>query len=182
MPSLRRSLGLLLVLAAVCAATAAARADATADLTKAAITNSKLHSYHIEMQQPGVTSRGDFESPGRMHLVMGSLGETIVIGDTMYMKMNGAWKKYPASGMASLGVTDIAKEMQARRGEFAVADLGNRTVDGVSLHAYSVIDKKRSSTDLVYVDSGGRIARMEVGKSIVRFSAFDEPVDIKAPM
>jgi len=173
-----RLLASLILVAATCAP---ALADATSDVDNAMVTFMKLKSYHMDMVMGTQTVSADVVNPGRMREVMPE-GEAIVIDKMMYMKLNGKWTKYPSSTpIMSLG--DYQQKYNKHRGEYVATDLGPRMVDGQLLRAYLAKKTKTGAEDAkVFVDSSGRIARMEVGTTVMRVSRFNEPVNIQAPI
>jgi hypothetical protein len=178
--SFQRLLGLV---ALVVAATAApALADATGDLKNATLQFAKLNSYHIDMTGPhGVSAQVDYQKPGRMHAFVPH-AETIMLDDFIYVKINTAWHKYPAHGIAKMMQPDYAKMISDRTHDFSAVDIGPRVVDGTLLHAYHVTNLKSHKVDTIYLDGAGRIARIETENTIIKVSKFNEPVTVKAPI
>jgi hypothetical protein len=180
---MRRFSSLMLGLSAaslgVVLASTPAAADPSAAVTGAVITMSRQPSYHFSMSVAGESVEGDMVNPGKYHVVMKN-AETIMIGPTFYMKMNGKWTK--SVGMTPSSQTDVVKEMNLHRADYTSQDLGMRAIDGAPLHAYSVTNVKKNTTTRMYVDAGGRIARIDVAGSVMRFSRFGEAVSIVAPM
>jgi hypothetical protein len=173
---------LLASLVFVAATSAPAFADANGDMNNAMISFMKLRSYHMDMLMGKQTVSADVVNPGRMREVLPE-GEAIVIDKTMYMKIGGAWKKYQMTDPLMMSPADYEKKMQARKGEYVVTDAGVRVVGGQPLHAYVVKKTKTGGTDAtVFLDSSGRIARMEVGTTVMTVSKFNEPVNIQAPI
>jgi len=163
------------------AAAAAARADSYDTIAQAVLTTLHQPSYHISMTMPGGQAiEGDVVTPDRMHMTM-PIGESTVIGKTMYMKMNGVWKKFDVGGLMKSPL-DQMKSLAAGREDATVDDLGMRTVDGGLMHAYKVTNGKLKTTVTVFIDSAGRLAREEMGTSVFRISKFGEMVSIVAPM
>jgi hypothetical protein len=105
----------------------------------------------------------------------------IVIGQTTYVKQNGAWRKFP--GVDLLGTqTNPLQNLAASNGKFTVDDVGRKVIDGTSLHGYRVTNQKTKRIAFVFVDGSDRIARIESGRSIMTISKFGEPVTIVAPL
>jgi hypothetical protein len=180
-----RSLILMMHFAAaaglVTLATAPVLADPSSDVINATIATTKAPSYHLTMTSPGTgTSEGDFVNPNKMHMVTKDV-ESIVIGSTMYLKIAGKWKKMDAPGLWS-DPADVVKKMQAHRADFSSSDLGMRTVGGVPYHAYLVTDNKKHTKETIYVDSAGRLGRVETSGITMTFSKYGENVSIVPPM
>jgi hypothetical protein len=150
------------------------------DLFNAALNTSKQSSYHITITTPHGTMEGDIVNPDRMHMFSKD-SETIMIGPTAYLKIGGAWRKMNFGSMGSMQA-DEAKAIAQHRGDYVATDLGTRIVDGAPMHAYRATDTKTHRVDTIYVDGSGRMARVESSGTVVRFTKFNEPVTIKAPM
>ncbi len=177
--SVTRLLATILVVAAT---TAPASADANSDVYNAMVGFGKLRSYHMNMTIRGKPASVDVARPDRTHVVMPQI-ETYAIGQTTYMKLNGApWRKYQGSTNA-VTFGDFSKKMEAKRGDYVATDLGTRMVDGAPLHAYLVKKKTSGKEDTkFFLDAQGRVARVELGTAVMRISRFNAPVTIKAPI
>jgi hypothetical protein len=135
-----------------------------------------------------ITATGDMQSytPLKMRVTtdMGSEGtmQMVVLAPNTYMKMgNAPWKKFPAdpSTWAQLSVAgDFAKN----KANFTATDLGVQIKDGQTLHAYRVVNTVRNTTQTIFLDSAGRIARLEAPNLVMRFTNFGENVTIAPPM
>ncbi len=169
-----------MVLAA--ATTLPALADASADLRNAVAATARERSYHMTMTSAASgTVEADMLYPGRLHMIMKKMNmESIVIGDTMYMKQNGVWHKLPGGGSAT--TSDPIKAMAAKWKLVKVVDLGQKLAGGSMLHAYRVTNLRTQSADTVFLDSGGRMVRFEDGTAVFQISKFGEPLNIVAPI
>jgi len=174
---------LLATVLVVGASAAPAFADANSDVYNAMIGFRKLHSYHLDVATRGGHVSIDAVRPDRMHVVT-PRNETYFIGQMMYVKVNGAWRKYPGGSEESgLSFGDFAKNIEATRGTYDATDLGPVVVDGAQLHAYQVKAKRSGKPDSkIFLDSQGRLARMETRTTVMRISKFNEPLTIQAPM
>jgi hypothetical protein len=150
------------------------------DLTNAAMNTVKQSSYHISITTAQGTEEGDVVNPDRMRMVSKN-AETIVIGQTAYVKIGGSWRKMNVGGMGSIQM-NVAQALAKNRADYTSTDLGMKVVDGALMHAFRVSNSKTKRVDTIYVDSSGRMARVEAGSSVIRFSKFNEPVTITAPM
>lgn len=113
-------------------------------VSAAATTSAHASSYHISMTtSDGMAVEGDVETPDRMHLKMPT-GESTIIGRTIYMKLDGVWKKADVSEL--------------------------RTANGALMHAYKITNIKKHAIAMVFIDTAGRIAREEIDKTIVHMS------------
>jgi hypothetical protein len=182
---MKRSPQLWLILCTVILTTAAtaavARADSYDTISQAVVTTLHQRSYHISMTMPGGQSaEGDVVAPDRLHMKM-TLGESTIIGKTVYMKMDGVWKKFDVNGLMPSPI-DAMKAMAAGRADTAVDDLGMRAVGGSLMHAYKVTNANKNTTVTVFIDHAGRITREEIAASVFSMSRFGEAVSIVAPM
>ena len=180
-----RSIPFFCGLAAVAAVTIlsphAALADGASALAQAAITSYKQTSYHTTFTaKSGAVIEGDIVNPDRSRVV-GNGMEMITVGGSMYMKHNGAWSKIPGVDPMKLQ-RDPLKAFADAKGKFAVVDLGPKVVGGASLHAYQVTNLATRAVTSVYVDTAGRISRIESATGVTTISKFGEAVSIEAPM
>ena len=159
---------------------APALAGSSDSLTNAALNTTKQSSYHISMTTAQGTTEGDVVNPDRMHMVSKG-AETIIIGSTAYVKIGGSWRKMDVGRMGSMQA-NVAQAIAKYRGDYTSTDLGTKIVDGAPMHAYRVNNAKTHRTETVYVDGSGRMARVESGPIVIRFTKFNEPVTITAPM
>jgi hypothetical protein len=158
----------------------AASADVSPAVTNAIVLMSKLPSYHMSMTTPEGPAETDVSNPGKMHTVM-KAGEMYVIGPTMYMKIGGKWTKFANSSSNSSG--DVLARYHKFASNYSSQDLGMRTVPSGAFHAYAIHDTTHPNVkNTIYLDSSGRIARMDIDAQIVTFSRFGQPVSIQAPM
>jgi hypothetical protein len=176
------------LLAAILAlsASSAALADPTGDVQKALVAFGNASSYHIAVESPKAPKvEGDVSKPDRMHFTMGS-SEMITIGGLTYVKAGGNWMRLPQAmpGMAGAALTYV-QNLASRPLDAPVEDLGTKSVDGKSYHAYKVSPTGGRPTT-IYVDGAGTVARIDVvegdATSIVRLSNYNVPVKIEAPV
>jgi hypothetical protein len=159
-PHLRFCFSAAILVAAAAAATA--QADPFDAIVHAAQATMKAPAFQEFETAGGATIEEDYVAPDRV-----SLGTIIVIGNTQYVKWPHGWKK-SASGIAL--PTDELKTLVESRADYTVEDLGSRTVDGSTMHAYKLTDTTPTGTDdkkviTLYVDSAGRLARQDVSSS-----------------
>jgi hypothetical protein len=180
--SLTPAVRLLATIALAGATTLPALADPSADLRNALATTAREPSYHMTMTSSATgVVEADMVNPGRMHMVMKKMNmESIVIGDTMYMKQNGVWRKLPGSSTGA--ASNPLKAMAAKWNMVKVTDLGQKLAAGSMLHAYRVTNLRTQSTDTVFLDGSGRMVRFEQGTTVFEMSKFGEPVTIVAPI
>jgi hypothetical protein len=178
----------------VCAAGFALPAGASempAVLINAGLATEKAGAYHIEMTATfggkPLTSSGDMQSfaPVKMRMTSnmpeGQM-QMIVLAPVSYMKMGSApWKKIVGSP-TDYTQMDFRSMIAKNKDDIAVTDLGMMTRDGQSLHAYKVVNQTKNSTQTVFIDSAGRIARMELPNMVMKMSNFGENINIVAPI
>ena len=172
------ALGALFTLAAV-----PANADATGDVRAAMLRLAGQSSYEMAIGTGSRSATIDYVKPHSMH--MRTTGtEMVFIDSTMYVKMGGTWRKLP--GHQGVGPGEMAakvREMTTGANALTATDLGMKTVDGESLHAYRM--KQSNGTEsTVYIARDGLCHRIDgSGKnSTVRFSKFNAIPPIHAPM
>jgi hypothetical protein len=169
-----------------------AAADIPPALDNAAALMMKSGSYHFDMTQTAggstITSTGDVASlnPMKVHVITGggAIGNVEVIGiaPDMYMKTgSGPWTKYPGD-TSSLTQMDIAAQFAKDRNADTTTYLGMQLKDGLPLHAYRIVNTARKTTAVFYLGADGRVARIESGKMVMRFSKYGEAVTITRPM
>ncbi len=183
------------LLPAVCAVGFAlpASADLPPVLANAVLTTTKAGSYHYQLTETigttSMNSSGDVQSlsPMKMRATTNMGGpagtmEMIIVAPNSYMKTGGAaWKKFPGDP-SDYAKMDAATMLAKDKGQYEVTDLGMKLKDGQMLHAYKAVNKTRNTMETVYLDSAGRIARMEMPAMMMQFSNYGEAVDIKAPI
>jgi len=147
-----------------------------------------LHSYHASMEFSGGPGGAmghndiDFVAPDRYRMVM-PMGTQFIIGDTMYMHVQGRTMKVPMpKGMLSQW-RDPARLAEAEEG-MTVQAQGNDTLDGVATKKYLVHHEKPQPIDVTMWINGDdlpvqiQVNSMLKGKAVastVRYSRFDDP-------
>jgi hypothetical protein len=171
----------VLVIAAV-----PAYADATGDVRAAMVKFSGLSSYEMSYTSGSQSGTVDIVKPSSRH-VRSATGEIISIGSDFYLKRgNSGWMKLPASAGASAAGAFVNMETLGRKvsGSTATAtDLGMKSVDGETLHAYRVRDSGRHDVT-VYIARDGFMHRADdVSRpGAVRYSKFNAVPPIQAPL
>jgi|HubBroStandDraft_1064217.scaffolds.fasta_scaffold37101_2 hypothetical protein len=178
----------LVVSVLVSALTAPALAAPVDDVKNALIGFGRLTSYHMTMDVGGQHMEGDVVVPGKMHLMMGEM-EMVHIGSNTWMKVQGHWMQIPGGagqGPGFTGALSHAQTLSAHSSDVTVTDLGVKSVDGESLHAYGVKNPGDPQPSTIYVGGDGHVHRIDSvddkGKvSTIRFSRFNVPVAIDPP-
>lgn len=177
----------------VCAAAFAlpAAADLPAVLQNAALLTAKS-SYHITITQTvgaqTMKSEGDIQTVAPMKMRMTNSGtpggpiEMIIIAPNSYVKLGSApWKKYPGNP-SDFAQMDISNLIKKDKDDYTVTDIGMQMKGGQMLHGYKVVKKTGNSTQTIYLDSAGRMSRLEADTMVMTFSNYGEPLSIAAPM
>ncbi len=154
-----------------------------------------LRSYHATMDVeggPGGTMGHheiDFVAPDRFRLQM-PMGTQVIIGDTMYMQMQGRTMKMPMPKGTLTEWRDPAKLQQSEAG-MTVQDQGRDTIDGVAARKYRVHHAQPKPADVtMWIDGDGLPLQIQVaspvkGKtmtSTMRYSRFNDPtIRVDAP-
>ena len=147
-----------------------------------------LHSYHANMEFSGGPGGAmghndiDFVAPDRYRMVM-PMGTQIVIGDTMYMHVQGRTMKVPMPKATLSQWRDPARLAEAEEG-MTVQAQGGDTLDGMSTRKYLVHHEKPKPTDVtMWINGDDLPIQIQVnsvlnGKTVtstIRYSRFDDP-------
>lgn len=165
---------------------APASADPKGDVTAAMIAFAKATSYHMTISarnRPG-TMEADMVAPGKMHLVSPQF-EMIKIDTTTWVKMNGTWQKFALPGMDQMmgGVNGVLASVHASPDQLTVTDLGPKSPasGGPALHAYSISNEAGKSPSTIFLDGTRLVEADSTDGTSVRFSQFNDPIDIEPP-
>ena len=195
MDLMKRNTILTRILAALCAVGCAlpASADLPPVLANAVLLTAKAGSYHYQLVETigktSVISIGDVQSLAPMKMrattdMGGAAGkmDMIVVAPNSYMKTGGAaWKTYRGNS-SDYARMNVAAMLAKEKSRYDVTDLGMKRKDGQMLHGYRAVNTTKNTTQTIYLDSAGRIARMEMPSMSMQFSNYGEPLDIKAPI
>ena len=168
---------------------AAALATPSDDVVNAFTKMGSASSYHMAIESAQGQMDIDMVPPDKMHmLVSGGKMEMIRIAGSTYVKVNGNWMKLPMAMPQmdqQMGAVSYVQAVGSHPRQTQVDDLGSKSVDGATYHAFRLTPEKGEPATL-YVDGSGYPARVDVteGKStsIVRFSKFNAPLTISAPI
>jgi hypothetical protein len=173
------ALGALFTLAA-----GPAYADATGDVRAAMVKFLSLSSYEMSYTSGSQSGTVDIVRPSSRH-VRSATGEIISIGSDFYLKRgNSGWMKLPASQSASaVGLFENMESMGRKVNGATATDLGMKSVDGETLHAYRVTETGGHQWT-VYIGRDGFVHRVAdvSGPHGVRYSKFNAVPPIRAPM
>lgn len=147
-----------------------------------------LHSYHASMEFSGGPGGAmghndiDFVAPDRYRMVM-PMGTQFIIGDTMYMHVQGRTMKVPMPKGTLSQWRDPARLAEAEEG-MTVQAQGSDTIDGVATSKYLVHHEKPQPTDVtMWINGDDLPVRIQVGSlvkgkamtSTINYSRFDDP-------
>lgn len=151
-------------------------------------------SFHATMLMegagmPATTSEMDFVAPDRYRIAM-PMGTQVVIGDAMYMQVQGRTMKTPLPKGTLSQWRDPLKFEQGKD-SIVVEALGADSVDGTPAKKYRVQVSQPETAEFTYwIDADGRPLKFEhegsaQGKPFhmtARYSRFDDPgIRIEAP-
>jgi hypothetical protein len=174
----------LATLALLAFAAAPALADPKSDLMMVMMQFGKATSYHMSVAGKGQTMEADIVTPGKMHMTSAQF-EMIRIGTTTWLKMGGKWQQLNVPGMDQMmGSVNSTIANTHPTDQWVVTDLGMKvpTSGGPPLHAYTVTNEAGKSPATMFVD-GGRLVEIDNTDGMtVRFSKFNDPIDISPPM
>ena len=147
-----------------------------------------LHSYHASMEfssgPDGQMAHHDidFVAPDRYRMVM-PMGTQFIIGDTMYMHVQGRSMKVPMPKGTLSQWRDPARLAEAEQG-MTVQAQGGDTLDGMATRKYLVHHEKPQPIDVtMWINGDDLPVQIQVnsvlnGKAVAsttRYSRFDDP-------
>ena len=142
--------GLIVPIALLVTALAApALATPTDDVKNAFIGFGQLTSYHFAVEANGKSGEGDVVVPDKMQMTFGPT-KIIHIGTSTWVFVGGHWMQMPgtADSMGRMtGGLSAAQSYAANPKDITVTDLGTKSVDGETLHLYSVQNKGNSTPE-----------------------------------
>jgi len=149
-------------------------------------------SYHASMSMgPGPATETDFVAPDRVRVKLGTMGDQIVIGNVMYMTLQGQTIKRPAPN-GGAAASRSREKMLGNLQTLKVAALGEETLAGVATRKYKVDNSqpnKTSSTYWVAAATGYPVQAVNVAEvggktytSTMKYSRYNDPsIKIEAP-
>ena len=179
--------------AALPLAAIAAPADAKGTVQASIARFLAVRSYHASMHAEGgahaMDSDIDFVAPDRYRMAVKGLGTQVVIGDTMYMSVQGRSMQVPMPPGTLTQWRDPAR-LEANAAGMTVEAQGADPVDGSAAQRYLVHHSDPHPTDLLYwIGADGLPLQIQVhgqaqGKPVtttIRYSRFDDPAIQVAP-
>lgn len=160
-------------------------ADAREEMGRAMAAFLAVRSYHARMAtaspQGTTTLEMDFVAPDRFR-VRSPAGTQVVIGDTMYMAIDGRTMKMALPRGQATQWRDPA-QLEANKATMRVDALGRDTVDGQPTRKYRVRNSQpQPSESVLWINGDGYPVKMEVAgqgdanvRMTVRYSRFNDP-------
>lgn len=145
-------------------------------------------SYHVSMKMSGAPSAMmanelDFVAPDRFRVEMAGVGTQTIVGDTMYMSMQGGDMKMPMPKDTTKKWRDPGNFKEAEA-SMTAEGLGSESIDGVSAQKYSVRLTVPTATEYtLWIGSDGMPLQMRItsasnGSPItmtMRYSRINDP-------
>jgi len=149
-----------------------------------------LHAYHAAMHVEGgprgpIDNAVDFVAPDRYRMQATGRGSQVIIGDTMYLEINGRAMQVPLPEGTITQWRDPAKLADAET-EMDVEAQGADGVDGQVAKKYLVRVAKPKPTEIT-IWIGGEGLPLQIashnplGEATIRYSRFDDPSIVIEP-
>jgi hypothetical protein len=150
-----------------------------------------VRSYHASMRLEGgprgpMTNELDFVAPDRYRMEMAGRGSQVIIGNTMYLDIDGRSMQVPLPEGTITQWRDPARLADAEA-NMTVDDQGSDSVDGQSATKYVVhVAKPKPGEITMWIGDGGLplqiVSHNPMGQATIRYSRFDDPaLSIEAP-
>ena len=142
-------------------------------------------SYHVTMTHSGaqaMTTEADFVAPDRFRMKM-PMGTQYIIGDTMYMDVQGRSMKVPM-GKGTMTQWRDPANLAKHEATMTVKALGSEAVGGKPAKKYETTNTRpQPSTSTMWVGSDGYPLQIQVSSSVqdkpvtttIRYSRFNDP-------
>lgn len=166
-------------------ASAAAHAGPKEELMAAMDRFMQARSYHVEMTHSGaqaMNTSADFAAPDRFRMRM-PMGTQYIIGDTMYMDMQGRSMKMPMPEGTMTQWRDPANLAKYEK-TMTVRALGDDIVGGKPAKKYEMANTQpQPSTSTMWIGADGYPLQIQVHNSAqgktatttIRYSRFNDP-------
>lgn len=154
-----------------------------------------VRSYHATMRFDGgprgpMTNQLDFVAPDRFRMELPGMGAQYVIGDTMYMQLDGRSMQVPMPKGTVTRWRDPANLAEAEAG-MTVEAAGSDSVDGVAARKYVVRHAAPNPSEVtMWIGPDNLPMKMQVtgeangarSTTVVRYSRFNDPsIVVEAP-
>lgn len=148
-------------------------------------------SYHASMHMEGgprgpMTSEMDFVAPDRFRMEMGGMGTQMIVGDTMYMNVDGRSMKVPMPAGTVTQWRDPAKLAEAEA-DMTVDAQGSDPVAGQAAEKYVVhVTKPKPTETTIWIGDSGLplqiLSHNAMGVATIQYSRFNDPtISIEPP-
>ncbi len=145
-------------------------------------------SYHVNMQMSGgpkgmMNNEIDFVAPDRFRMQMAGVGTQTIVGDTMYMSMQGRSMKVPMPKGTTNKWRDPGNFKEAEAGMTAEA-MGSESLNGISARKYKVRQSVPTTTEYaLWIGSDGMPLQIVMNTDIdgaaatmtMRYSRINDP-------
>ncbi|GAC1616132.1 MAG: hypothetical protein NVS4B13_10100 [Candidatus Elarobacter sp.] len=175
------------LVAFVALTTVPAQASPTDDVRAAMLRLAGLSSYELSFGMSGQTGVMDFVKPDDFRMKASGM-EMVRVNKVTYLRMGpGKWTKLPetsgSKGAGPMDISDHIRTMAKQANAITATDLGMKSVDGETLHAYRMKDNGGTQST-VYIAADGLVHRVDNGgrEGSVRFSKFNGVAPIRAPI
>lgn len=124
-------------------------------------------SYHVSMKMTGgpnamMGNEVDFVAPDRFRMEMAGVGTQIIVGDTMYMSMQGRSMKVPMPKDTTAQWRNPGNFKEAEA-SMTAESMGSDSVAGISAQKYAVHQTVPKNTDYtLWIDSDGLPLQMRM--------------------
>ena len=147
-----------------------------------------VDSYHASMQITGglqgeITNEIDFVAPDRFRMAMAGVGTQTIIGDSLYMDMQGRTIK-TALPKGTLGQWRDPARLDENEATMTVQAQGSNSSDGVATDKYLVHHTRPQPSDVtIWIGEEGLPVQMQVDgtaqnqatRTTIRYSRFNDP-------
>ena len=158
-------------------------ADTVSDLAKVMTAMQQAKSWHaVEHFSNGRTVTVDYSAPDRWRVQPAPNITELIIGDDVYMVRNGQSTRLPVGGAMIRGMIEqFQSEPMSDEIKQSARDLGMKTVNGQSVHAYSFTS--HSVPETLYVGSAGlpveAVVQDKKTTATIDYSNFNAPITIE---
>lgn len=148
-------------------------------------------SYHASMHIEGgprgpMTNEMDFVAPDRFRMEMAGMGTQMIVGDTMYMDMQGRTMKVPMPAGTLTQWRDPAKLAEAEA-DMTVDAQGSDPVAGQAAEKYVVrVTRPKPTETTIWIGDAGLplqiMSHNAMGVATIQYSRFNDPtISIEPP-
>ena len=153
-----------------------------------------VDSYHASMQvngpQGAISNEIDFVAPDRFRMTLAGVGTQTIIGDSLYMDMQGRTIK-TALPKGTLGQWRDPAKLDENEATMTVQAQGSDTIDGVATDKYLIHNTRPQPSEVtIWIGGEGLPVQMQVDgtaqnqatRTTIRYSRFNDPaIKIEPP-